>query len=123
MYDRTQKKSKKSIVVVVNGKEWDKESIKKLIQTNDIAVYRALVLLYSFQTDEEKNTDKVKTVNGKGFNKLDAEILSSMARQVKSGRHLTDKQMYVARPKLMKYAGQILNYMKTREEQKTLANV
>ena len=123
MYDRTQKKSKKSIVVVVNGKEWDKESIKKLIQTNDLAVYRALVLLYSFQTDEEKNTDKVKTVNGKGFNKLDAEILSSMARQVKSGRHLTDKQMYVARPKLMKYAGQILNYMKTREEQKTLANV
>ena len=123
MYDRTQKKSKKSIVVVVNGKEWDKESIKKLIQTNDKAVYRALVLLYSFQTDEEKNTDKVKTVNGKGFNKLDAEILSSMARQVKSGRHLTDKQMYVARPKLMKYAGQILNYMKTREEQKTLANV
>lgn len=123
MYDRTQKKSKKSIVVVVNGKEWDKESIKKLIQTNDKAVYRALVLLYSFQTDEEKNTDKVKTVNGKGFNKLDAEILSSMARQVKSGRHLTDKQMYVARPKLMKYAGQILNYMKTREEQKTLANI
>ena len=123
MYDRTQKKSKKSIIVVVNGKEWDKESIKKLIQTNDKAVYRALVLLYSFQTDEEKNTDKVKTVNGKGFNKLDAEILSSMARQVKSGRHLTDKQMYVARPKLMKYAGQILNYMKTREEQKTLANV
>jgi hypothetical protein len=122
MYDRTQKKSKKSIIVVVNGKEWDKESIKELIQTNDIAVYRALVLLYSFQTDEEKNTDKVKTVNGKGFNKLDAEILSSMARQVKSGRHLTDKQMYVARPKLMKYAGQILNYMKTREEQKTLAN-
>ena len=122
MYDRTQKKSKKSIIVVVNGKEWDKESIKKLIQTNDKAVYRALVLLYSFQTDEEKNTDKVKTVNGKGFNKLDAEILSSMARQVKSGRHLTDKQMYVARPKLMKYAGQILNYMKTREEQKTLAN-
>lgn len=123
MYDRTQKKSKKSIIVVVNGKEWDKESIKKLIQTNDKAVYRALVLLYSFQTDEEKNTDKVKTVNGKGFNKLDAEILSSMARQVKSGRHLTDKQMYVARPKLMKYAGQILNYMKTKEEQKTLANV
>ena len=122
MYDRTQKKSKKSIVVVVNGKEWDKESIKKLIQANDKAVYRALVLLYSFQTDEEKNTDKVKTVNGKGFNKLDAEILSSMARQVKSGRHLTDKQMYVARPKLMKYAGQILNYMKTKEEQKTLAN-
>ena len=123
MYDRTQKKSKKSIIVIVNGKEWDKESIKKLIQTNDKAVYRALVLLYSFQTDEEKNTDNVKTVNGKGFNKLDAEILSSMARQVKSGRHLTDKQMYVARPKLMKYAGQILNYMKTKEEQKTLANV
>lgn len=115
MYDRTQKK-KKELTVTVNGKEWNKEAIKNLIQTNDTAVYRALVLLYSFQTEEEKCLDNAKTINGKGFNKLDAEVLSSMARQVKGGRHLTERQMYVARPKLMKYAGQILNHMKAKQE-------
>ena len=121
MYDRIQKKSKKkSVEVVVNGKTWNKESIKELILRNDNAVYRALILLYSFQTEEEKYLDNAKTINGKGFNKLDAEVLSSMARQVKGGRHLSEKQMYVARPKLVKYAGQIINYMKEKEE-KSLA--
>ena len=122
MYDRnqTKKSKKKSIEVVVNGKTWNAESIRELLLRNDTAVYRALVLLYSFQTEEEKYLDSTKTVNGKGFNKVDAEILSSMARQLKEGRHLTEKQMYVARPKVLKYVGQILKYMKAREE-KSLA--
>lgn len=122
MYDRnqTKKSKKKSIEVVVKGKTWNAESIRELLLTNDTAVYRALVLLYSFQTEEEKYLDNAKTLNGKGFNKVDAEILSSMARQIKGGRHLTEKQMYVARPKVLKYTRQILKYMKAREE-KSLA--
>ena len=121
MYDRTQKKSKKkSIEVTVNGKTWDKESIRDLLLRNDTAVYRAIVLLYSFQTDEEKYLGVVKTVNGKGFNKMDVEVLSDMARQLKGGRHLTERQMYIARAKIVKYAGQILNYMKEKNTLKSL---
>lgn len=118
MYNRTkdQKKKKKSEQVIVNGKAWDKESIKDLLDRNDKAVYRAILLIYSFQTDEEKYMGTTKTVNGKGFSKFDVEVLSSFAIQLRRGQELTLKQMYVARPKIKKYAGQILQYMKDREE-------
>ena len=118
MYNRTkdQKKKKKSEQVIVNGKAWDKESIKDLLDRNDKAVYRAILLIYSFQTDEEKYMGTTKTVNGKGFSKFDVEVLSSFAMQLRRGQELTLKQMYVARPKIKKYAGQILRYMKDREE-------
>ena len=118
MYNRTkdQKKKKKSEQVIVNGKAWDKESIKDLLDRNDKAVYRAILLIYSFQTDEEKYMGTTKTVNGKGFSKFDVEVLSSFATQLRRGQELTLKQMYVARPKIKKYAGQILQYMKDREE-------
>jgi hypothetical protein len=122
MFDRAkaEKKKKKSEQVVVNGKTWDKESIRDLLDRNDKAVYRAILLIYSFQTDEEKYTGLTKTVNGKGFNKMDVEILSSYALQLRRGQELTLKQMYVARPKIKKYAGQIISYIKQREEEKKL---
>lgn len=118
MYDRTkdQKKKKKSEQVIVNGKAWDKESLKDLLDRNDKAVYRAILLIYSFQTDEEKYIGTTKTVNGRGFSKFDVEVLSSFAMQLRRGQELTLKQMYVARPKIKKYVGQILQYMKDREE-------
>lgn len=118
MYDRTkdQKKKKKSEQVIVNGKAWDKESLKDLLDRNDKAVYRAILLIYSFQTDEEKYMGTTKTVNGRGFSKFDVEVLSSFAMQLRRGQELTLKQMYVARPKIKKYVGQILQYMKDREE-------
>lgn len=122
MYDRTKdlKKKKKSEQVIVNGKAWDKESLRDLLDRNNKAVERAIVLLYSFQTDEEKYLGVTKTVNGKGFNKFDTEILTKFAMQLKGGVNLTQKQMYVARPKIKKYVGQILNYMKDKEEQNNL---
>jgi hypothetical protein len=118
MYDRVkdQKKEKKSEQVIVKSKTWDKESLKDLLDRNDKAVYRAILLIYSFQTDEEKYMGTTKTVNGKGFSKFDVEVLSSFAMQLRRGQELTLKQMYVARPKIKKYVGQILQYMKDREE-------
>lgn len=124
MYDRTKdnKKKKKSEQVIVNGRTWDKESLKDLLDRNDKAVYRAILLIYSFQTDEEKYKGVTKTVNGKGFSKFDVEVLSSYAMQLRRGQELSLKQMYVARPKIKKYVGQILKYMQDREEQNNLAH-
>lgn len=108
------KKSKKE--VVLNGKVWTKESVKDLLRRNDKAVERGILRIYSFQTDEEKYVGMTKTVNGKGFSKFDVEILSSFALQIRRGKHLTEKQMYKARPKICKYAGQLLEYMRTKED-------
>ena len=122
MYDRTKdkpkRKSKKE--VILNGKVWTKESVKDLLRRNDEAVERGILRIYSFQTDEEKYIGATKTVNGKGFSKFDVEILSSFAQQIRRGKHLTEKQMYKARPKICKYAGQLLEYMRTKEDKITL---
>lgn len=118
-YDRTKKEKKKSKEqVVINGKTWDKEAIRDLLRRNDKAVERGILRIYSFQTDEEKYVGMTKTVNGKGFSKFDVEILSSYALQIRRGKHLTEKQMYKARPKICKYAGQLLKYMQAKEEAK-----
>lgn len=122
MYNRNKDTKKKSEQVIVNGKAWDKESLRDLLDKNDKAVYRAILLIYSFQTDEEKYQGTTKTVNGKGFSKFDVEVLSSYAMQLRRGQELSLKQMYVARPKIKKYVGQILQYMKNREEQNNLAH-
>lgn len=116
--NKPKRKSKKE--VVLNGKVWTKESVKDLLKRSDEAVERGILRIYSFQTDEEKYTGATKTVNGKGFSKFDVEILSSFAQQIRQGRHLTEKQMYKARPKICKYAGQLLEYMRTKEDTVTL---
>lgn len=120
-YDRTQdkpkRKSKKE--VILNGKVWTKEAIKDLLKRSDKAVERGILRIYSFQTDEEKYIGMTKTVNGKGFSKFDVEILSSFALQLRQGRHLTEKQMYKARPKICKYAGQLLEYIRSQAEEET----
>ena len=122
MYIRPENKSKRKSKkeVILNGKVWTKESVKDLLRRNDRAVERGILRIFSFQTDEEKYVGMTKTVNGKGFNKFDVEILTSFALQLRQGRHLTEKQMYKARPKICKYAGQLLEYMRSKEETETL---
>ena len=117
MYDRTktEKKRKKS-EVLVGTETWNKERIVDLLKSNDKAVERAILRIYNFQTDEEKYVGATKTVNGKGFNKMDVELLSSFAVQLRRGHNLSDKQMFIARIKIQKYAGQLLSYMKSKYE-------
>ena len=107
MYNR----AKKVKEVIIKGKTWTLEAVKDLLKRNNKAVERAILLLYSFQTETEKGDGYTSASNGKGFNKFDAEILSSYAVQLQEGRHLTIKQMCVARPKILKYTKQIFNYM------------
>lgn len=113
MYDRTKEK-KKNKQVEINGKLWDKEKLKDLLMRNDKAVMRALLLLYSFQTDEEQYSSITSIKNNKGFNMWDAEILTPLAKQVKEGIGLSSKQLYVARAKILKYVGQIFRYMQAK---------
>lgn len=81
-------------------------------------VARAVEVIYERQTADEQQTGSTKHDNGIGFNGLDAEILSSFARQVKRWKDtpapqrrfpvpLSEKQMAIARRKMAKYAGQL----------------
>ena len=116
MYKREENKNIKSKVVIIKNKAWSCEDIKELLKRNDKAVERAITLLYSFQTYDEQKYGHTGENNGVGFNRLDANILSSFAEQLNKGRKLSSKQIAIARPKLMKYTKQIFNYMAKKAE-------
>lgn len=87
---------------------WSKDSIQALIDTNDRAVMKALLVLYSRQTAAEQATQATREHNGRGFSAFDAEILSSFAMQVKTRGTLTAKQLEVARKRVRSYWKQLL---------------
>ena len=68
---------------------------------------RAILALYAKQTSDEQAQDATHHLNAQGFNSCDAEILSSFARWIQSGHHLSEKQLAIAFKKLGKYAGQL----------------
>lgn len=93
--------------VYANRKIWSKEEIKNLLNTSDKAVCRAVVAIYNKQTDCEKDCAETTDSNGVGFNGADANILSSFAEWILKRGYLTEKQMVIARKKMMKYAKQL----------------
>lgn len=88
---------------------YTKEQIKDLLVTNDKAVERAILRLYQYQTNTEQVDRETKDKNNVGFNGVDANLLSGFAEWLKSGKHLTIKQLPYARKKIIKYAGQLAN--------------
>jgi len=84
------------------------EDIKSLLDSNDRAVERAMVVLFERQTADEQASNTTSHKNGRGFNGLDANFGSSLARQVMAGRRLSPKQLQYARKMAHKYAGQLL---------------
>lgn len=99
------------------------EQIRELLETRNVAVEKAILTLYEHQTRDEQETETTKYDNGVGFNGLDAEFLSSLAKQMLANRYgrlkgsrLTENQMKYARKKVMKYAGQLVKIANAKGE-------
>lgn len=88
-------------------KAWKKEEIRKLLETSDHAVTRGLLNLLALQTDGERRVEATTDKNGVGFNGLDAEFLTGLTKKFITYGKLTPKQMFYARKKILKYAGQL----------------
>lgn len=88
-------------------KLWFEPEIRKLIETNDKMVEHSILQLYACQTSDEQTTGETIHHNGVGFNGCDATLLTSFAKWLLDGRHLTFKQMLYARKKVVKYAKQL----------------
>lgn len=99
------------------GKVWTIDEIKALIKKSDKAVLNAITRIYTFQTAEEKNAKHTKDYNGKGFSSFDSEFLSSLAEQIKAGKSLSDKQMAIARNKMVKYAKQLTAFANSGQKE------
>jgi hypothetical protein len=71
---------------------------------------RALLAIFKNQTEDEKDAAAVKDYNEKGFRCMDAEILTSFARQVHNRRELSGKQMTVVHRLMPRYARQLMKF-------------
>lgn len=101
----------RDIEVIENPKRiWKQEEIKQLILSNDKMVYRSLQILYSFQTADEKSYKDTTERNGKGFNSVDAEFMSSCANFYQKNGYLTNRQKEIVRKKLIKYTRQLTDF-------------
>jgi hypothetical protein len=105
------------------AKTWTLETIREKIATDNRMVERSLVQLFNRQTAHEQHAETTEESNGVGFNGVDAEILSSFAKQVirqqnsptrPEGTRLSSRQLEIARKKLPKYARQLLSIWKEK---------
>lgn len=89
------------------AREYTVEEIRERVTNDQRWTERAIMALYRRQTEDERLGQHTNELNGAGFNKADAEILSSFAKQLQWGGHLTPRQFDVARRRVAKYAGQL----------------
>ena len=67
--------------------------IVKLLETNDKAVARALVVLYERQTADEKVSENTRHHNNRGFRPCHARMGTSMAKFYLARGYLSPKQI------------------------------
>lgn len=71
----------------------NKASILSLLETNDRAIARALVVLNQRQTADEQVTEHTRHQNGRGFRPCHARMGTSMAKFFQRNEYLTAKQV------------------------------
>ena len=91
---------------------WTKQGILELLNHENLEVQarmtkRSLLRLYSEQTDSEQAMGATTEDNGFGFNGVDSEFLSSVAKQLSEKGFITPKQGQWVHKKIQKYAGQL----------------
>lgn len=90
-----------------NQKQWE-EYLKNLLKTNNKALFKAIVLIYDSQTEEEKRANESVEDNKLGFSKIDAKDLSAIARKIKREETLTEGELAKSRNKMPKYWKQLM---------------
>lgn len=103
----------------------NRENIIALLQTNDKAVARALLVLTNRQSYDEIQSKDTKHHNGIGFTPADARMGVSMGLLVRNGVSLSPRQIAYWRtpntkgvPRICKYWKQLLDEAKRKQEMK-----
>ncbi|MCF7815360.1 MAG: hypothetical protein K9N40_12870 [Candidatus Cloacimonetes bacterium] len=86
-----------------------KEFIRNKLASDPLWAKRALLKIFEFQTEEEKEWEATRVHNNVGFTGSDGEFLTSLAKQLQKKGYLSEKQMVHVFKKMPKYWKQILN--------------
>jgi|SaaInlV_100m_DNA_2_1039680.scaffolds.fasta_scaffold13403_2 hypothetical protein len=87
------------------------EFVKSKLATSPAWALRALQVVYSNQTSDEKMFGVTSEHNNIGFTGTDGEFMSSLAKQYKQRGSLSPKQMGFVMTKMKKYHKQVLSVM------------
>lgn len=87
------------------------ERIREYIRTDDLAVIKAIAIIYSRQTEDEKAIECTRNHNGVGFTGPDGHFGTSLGKQIARKGTLSAKQIKYARKMMVKYAKQIYDYV------------
>ena len=71
----------------------NKETLVEMLQTNDTAVARALLVVNKNQTRDEQAAEDTRYRNGEGFRPCHARMGTSMAKFYEARGYLTAKQI------------------------------
>lgn len=71
------------------------------------AIFKGLLTVYSFQTEDEKAVQNTKDKNNVGFTGFDGEILTSFRNQFVDKGKLSEKQYAILKKKMQKYWKQL----------------
>ena len=89
--------------------EWKVEDVRKKLEEDPKWQLRGVLALYKYQTQDEQECEETKIKNGVGFNGVDANFLTSIAKQLQKGNKLSEKQLKVVAKLMPKYAKQLTN--------------
>ena len=107
-----------------------KEKIVQLLQSDDRAVARALVVLTARQTQDEQASEQTRYLNGRGYRPCHARMGASMSKFFERNGYLSPKQIAYWRAKdktgsmrIGIYAGQLLEEAQIKAAKKAAAAV
>ena len=86
-----------------------KEYMKTKLSSDTLWALRGLMVVYSNQSAEEQAAEFTKHQNGIGFTGTDGNFLTSLAKQYKNRKCLSQNQMHCLLKSMSKYWKQILN--------------
>jgi hypothetical protein len=89
---------------------WTQSSVEHLLQTNDRAVGRALIVLLNRQTEVEQQSETTVVRNHRGFTQADARKMTSMAQQFVRTEYLSPRQLKWLRASTRRHKSHIGKY-------------
>lgn len=84
------------------------KALRNQLERNASVAAKACTRIFEYQTAAEQETESTRFYNRVGFTGSDAGILSSFAKQINRGRQLSEKQNYILKKRMLKYAGQLV---------------
>lgn len=109
-----------------NQKQWE-DYLKNLVKTNNRSLFKAIILIYDMQTNEEKSAGSSVEENNVGFSKVDAYEMGIIAKKIKRGDPLTKGEIAKSRNKMPKYWKQLMiiskRNMQERKEEEAVKEV